>query len=319
MLIWTKKHCPHCSKILQRNGHYANGKQRWFCPSCRQSISWCNPSARRTREREWFKLWITEGYSVRQLSRQSKHSPAKLYRMINYYLEQTPPQPLLRLRQCQHLIMDGTFLHRPNSLIALMDAENRQVMTGQYPVSENSEPQLTAFFVGLIRDGLCPRSFTVDGNPNVINVLRKFWPGITIQRCLVHIQRQGLSWCRTFPKTPYARKLRKIFLQVASIQSQAQRDRFLTAVWEWEGKYGLQISCRPETGQVFSDIKRARSMLFRALPDMFHYLDDPQIPISTNGLESYFSRLKTRYRQHRGLSKQKRANYFQWYFHFVPK
>ena len=239
--------------------------------------------------------------------------------MINYYLEQTPPQPLLRLRQCQHLILDGTFLHRPRSLIALMDAENRQAMTGQYPVSENSEPQLTAFFDRLIRDGLCPRSFTVDGNPNVINVLHKLWPGITIQRCLVHIQRQGLSWCRTFPKTPYAQKLRKIFLQVASIRSQAQRDRFLMAVREWEGKYSLQISGRPETGQVFSDIKRARSMLLRALPDMFHYLDDPQIPMSTNSLESYFSRLKTRYRQHRGLSKQKRANYFQWYFYFVPK
>lgn len=304
---------------MQRNGHYTNGRQRWFCPSCRQSLSWRNPSAKRTKEREWFRLWITEGYSVRQLSNQSKHSPAKLYRMINYYLEQTPPQPRLSLRQCKHLILDGTFLHRPRSLIALMDAENRQVMTGQYPISENSEPRLMAFFEHLIQEGLHPRSFTVDGNPNVIRVLRQLWPGVTIQRCLIHIQRQGLSWYRAFPKTPHARKLRGIFLQVASIRSQAQRDRFLMDVREWEGKYSSQISRRPETGRVFSDIKRARSMLLRALPDMFHYLDDPHIPISTNGLESYFSRLKTRYRQHRGLSKQKRANYFQWYFYFVPK
>jgi transposase-like protein len=239
--------------------------------------------------------------------------------MINYYLEQTPPQPRLSLRKCQHLILDATFLHRPRSLIALMDAEDRQVMTGQYPISENSESQLTAFFERLIQEGLHPLSFTVDGNPNVIRVLRQLWPGVTIQRCLIHIQRQGLSWCRAFPKTPYARKLRRIFLQVASIRSQAQRDRFLMDVREWEDKYSSQIRRRPETGRVFSDVKRARSMLLRALPDMFHYLDDPHIPISTNGLESYFSRLKTRYRQHRGLSKQKRANYFQWYFYFVPK
>jgi len=39
------------------------------------------------------------------------------------------------------------------------------------------------------------------------------------------------------------------------------------------------------SGYVFSDIKRARSMLLRALPDMFHYLDNPLIPTSTNGLE----------------------------------
>ena len=60
-------------------------------------------------------------------------------------------------------------------------------------------------------------------------------------------------------------------------------------------------------------------MLLRALPDMFHYLDDPQIPTTTNGLEGYFSRLKSHYRQHRGLSPHKRPNYFAWYFHFAPR
>jgi hypothetical protein len=239
--------------------------------------------------------------------------------MINYYLEQTPPQPRLSLRQCQHFILDGTFLHRPRSLIALMDAEHPQIVTGRYPFSESSESQLVAFFTPLMQEGLRPRSFTVDGNPYVINALRKLWPGVAVQRCLVHIQRQGLAWCRASPKTTYARKLRKIFLQVTTIKSHAECERFLDAVRDWEGKYGSQIRCRPENGQVFSDIKRARSMLLRALPDMFHYLDDPQIPISTNGLESYFSRLKSHYRQHRGLSKQKLNNYFQWYFHYVSK
>ena len=99
----------------------------------------------------------------------------------------------------------------------------------------------------------------------------------------------------------------------------ADRDAFLEAVASWEGKYGSQISLRRETGYVFSDVKRARSTLLRALPDMFHYLDDPLIPLSTNGLESYFSRLKSHYRQHRGLGTEKRNHYFGWYFHFVPK
>jgi hypothetical protein len=54
-------------------------------------------------------------------------------------------------------------------------------------------------------------------------------------------------------------------------------------------------------------------MLQKALPDMFHYLDDHDIPRSTNGLEGYFSRLKRYYRQHRGLTPKKRENYFAWY------
>jgi len=285
---------------------------------CRRSLGWHNPSARHIKEREWFRRWIVEGYSVRQLSSQSKHSPAKLYRLISYYLEQAPPPSGLGLAQCR-FILDGTFLHRPRSLIALMDANSHQVVASQYPVSELSIPQLEAFFYHLMSKGLCPRSFTVDGNPKVMSVLRKLWPDVVIQRCIVHIQRQGLSWCRASPKTSYARKLRDIFLGVVTVTTQGDRDRFIEDVMDWERQYGYLMSHRPERGRVFSDIKRARSMLLRALPDMFHYIDDPQIPSSTNGLDSYFSRLKGRYRQHRGLSKEKLSNYFNWYIHYVPK
>ncbi|MCI0804942.1 MAG: hypothetical protein J4N96_10900, partial [Chloroflexi bacterium] len=62
------------------------------------------------------------------------------------------------------------------------------------------------------------------------------------------------------------------------------------------------IAAPVETERVFSDIKRARSMLRYALPDMFHYLDDQHIPTTTNGLKGTSSGLKSHYRQNRGLS-----------------
>lgn len=171
----------------------------------------------------------------------------------------------------------------------------------------------------LIKSGLNPVSFTVDGSPQAMKVIKEFWPGIIIQRCLVHIQRQGLVWCRNYPKTSNARRLRDIFLQVTKIRTKQQRDQFLEMVMEWEQKYGRDIMTRPEKGWVFSDLKRARSMLIKALPYMFGYLDDPRIPFTTNSLESYFSRLKRHYRQHRGLRRNKLYNYFDWYFFFKPK
>ena len=239
--------------------------------------------------------------------------------MINYYLKQTPPETSSNLEQYRHLILDGTFIRRPRSLIAVMDAKTHTLIAGQYGVPENSEPKLIKFLAGLKQFGLNPHSFTVDGNRVVMEVIRKLWPSIIVQRCLVHIQRQGLSWCRISPKTTYARHLRKVFLQVTRIRTGEDRSEFLSDVIEWEVKFGERIRERRKTGYVLSDIKRARSMLLRALPDMFHYLDDPMIPISTNGLEGYFSRLKGHYRQHRGLRKEKLKNYFQWYFHFILK
>lgn len=193
------------------------------------------------------------------------------------------------------------------------------VISGKYGVSENSERQLLSFFKPLKDKGLNPISCTLDGNPQAIKVISRLWPSVTIQRCLVHIQRQGLMWCRQNPKTTYARKLREIFLEVTHICTKEERDMLLESINEWEWKYGQYINNHLGRGKVFSDIKRARSMLLKALPDMFHYLDESGIPFSTNGLEGYFSRLKSHYRRHRGLSKRKLPSYFNWYFSLTPK
>lgn len=223
------------------------------------------------------------------------------------------------LEQYRYIIFDGTFLHRPVSLVAIMDARSKNVISGRYGVNENSEKQLISFFKPLIDLGMKPISCTVDGNPQASRVLRKIWPDIITQRCLVHIQRQGLVWCRTYPKTVYARQLRDIFLQVTHIRTKAERNWFLELIEQWEDTYGQSIASRPERGRVFSDIKRARSMLLKALPNMFHYLNDPNISFTTNGLEGYFSRLKNHYRQHRGLMKTKLSNYFDWYIYLRTK
>ena len=164
--------------------------------------------------------------------------------MINHYLKQMPPEPVSNLEQYQRLILDGTFLRRPSSLIALMDANTHTLIAGQYGVPENSEPKLIKFLAGLKQSGLNPHSFTVDGNRTVMGVIRKLWPGIIVQRCLVHIQRQGLSWCRISPRTTYARHLRKIFLQVTRIRTTEDRSKFLKDVKEWEVKFGDQIRVR---------------------------------------------------------------------------
>jgi hypothetical protein len=251
------------------------------------------------------------------LNSQSGLSQAKLYRVIGHHLQQ--PLPAANLSKAKYVVLDGTFIHRPKTVIALMDAGAHTVVAGEYGVSESSEPQLRRYLSGLKRQGLCPQSFTIDGNPHVMKTLRALWPDATIQRCLVHIQRQGLSWCRTSPKTAYARQLRHLFLRVTKIGTFEDRDRFLLRWRAWEDRYGPLIRCRRESGPVFSDIKRARSMLIRALPNMFPYLDDCHIPTSTNGLEGYFSRLKQHYRSHRGLSQNRRGNYFRWYLHLVPK
>ncbi len=164
-----------------------------------------------------------------------------------------------------------------------------------------------------------PISCTIDGIPAVFKVLKELWPNIIIQRCLVHIQRQGMSWCRRSPKRTDAKHLRRIFKDVCYIDNHQQKHQFIERFKNWEERFGCQIENQAETGKVFSDIVRARSMLLNAIPNMFHYLDNPKIPKTTNALEGYYSRLKQNYRLHRGLTKNKLYSYFKWFFYLKPK
>ena len=273
---------------------------------------WSNKTNKHLRRFIWFKQWLVEGYTIRQLAHHSGHSISTIRRIIEYWLLQPPPESYPFLEQCVSAIIDGTFIKRRKGILALMNAVNHTMLYGAYNVSE--EPRdLGGLFHYLARRGLSLQYATVDGNPALSQALERQWPQIVLQRCLVHVQRQGLSWCRRNPKRTDAKHLRRIFLNVMTIRSMSDRNRFLNRVHLWERTHGTRIAATPEHGYVFSDLKRARNMLLAALPNMFHYLDNPLIANSTNALEGYFSRLKQRYRQHRGLAPRHRHAYFQWY------
>ena len=195
-----------------------------------------------------------------------------------------------------------------------MNADDHRIIYGDYGVSETGK-HLKVFYEILQQEGLNPLSATVDGSLQQLKCLKETW---VIQRCLVHIQRQGLSWLRKVPKRTEAIKLREILLQVHYIKTREQSNNFIKGFNLWEDRYGLNLSSSTNRGKVFSDLLRTRSMIRNALPNMFSYLDYPEISKTTNALEGYFGRLKQNYRVHRGLSPLKRKSYFRWYLYLKP-
>lgn len=276
------------------------------------------PSVRYHRYRIWFVRWIIEGYSVRQLSQLSGLSPATLRRIIHYWLLRAPTGDT-EWSRFKYLAVDGSYIEgRHTAIVVIADPTCQRVVCGWYGLKEGSA-RMETFCQQLAQLGLNPISVTLDGLRSVQSMMPVVWPQVVIQRCLVHIQRQGLAWCRHQPKREDTRLLRQLFTRVVTITTSNQRNHFIADWHAWQAAYGPYISASKETGWTFGDLKRAISLLSKALPYMFTYLDDPNIPASTNWLESYFSRLKAHYRQHRGLAVHHRANYFNWYFHLCKK
>lgn len=215
----------------------------------------------------------------------------------------------------QHALFDGTYFHKQGCLAAMMAALTPQLIDYAY-VSNESYPSIYPLLLKLREQGLNLKAVTMDGHRLVALAFKHAWPEIKIQRCLYHILRQGFSWIRMRPKTEAAQALRRLLFGVCQIHSFKERDKFLDDYYRWRSTYSEFIKSLPKTSVAFKDLKRTAALIENAIPDMFHYLDDPSIQPTTNKLESFFSRLKTDFQKHRGLSESHKKAYLKWYCYY---
>lgn len=283
-----------------------------MCKTCNTTFTFHNIKNKTRNERKWFDLWVCEGYTLKQLNRVSKHNHKALKRIKAYWLGQTPPLSCCKIKEIKHIIFDGTYFKHQNCFAAIIDSQSQGILDCDYVTRENYQ---TAYqlFRRVAKQGINPKSITIDGLSCVLRAARDVWPTIKIQRCLVHIQRQGLSWLRRNPSTVAAKKLRTLLLMVTTIDTFANKQNFVCQFNNWNKTFAPFIEALDPKDKVYSDLQRTKSLIINALPDMFYYLDDKNIPSTTNKIESYFSRLKNIIKRHNGLLKQHRHSYLKWY------
>ena len=71
-----------------------------------------------------------------------------------------------------------------------------------------------------------------------------------------------------------------------------------------------------EQWKTHAALYKAYTHLYQALPNLFYYLNDSEIPATTNRLESYFKHLKEKLLLHSGLRLEAKRAFIKWYLHF---
>lgn len=196
-----------------------------------------------------------------------------------------------------------------------MDALTQRIIMNAYVATE-SYKTVHPMLIQLNALGLRPQALILDGHRMVIRAIREAWGTVIIQRCLYHIQREGLRWLRTYPKTEAAKELQKLLRYLPKIKDIERKNLFLCNYANWIDTYKKFVSTLPSSTVACKDLKRTMALIANAIPDMFHYLDDSNIHSTTNCLESFFSRLKADFRRHRGLSETHKKSYLRWYCYF---
>jgi hypothetical protein len=253
------------------------------------------------------------------LIRDSGLSKDTLQRTFYQLLEQAPRVKIIKREQV-YLRVDATYF-KQFCLLCYQDDEDGHIQLIRFSDGEHYE-EIKEDLANLIRLGLHLESITTDGHKSILKAIKKSVPDVIVQRCLVHIQRMCLLWLTRYPKHPAGQELRSLVLLILKIKTNNDKIYWTREFRKWHEKHKSYINEKTHntaTGRYWYThklLRRSYSTINRALPNMFHYLADPNIPNTTNGLEGFFSHLKNHLDLHRGLTVKNRINFIKWYIHF---
>ena len=320
MVKSRKEKCPECgSKEVVKWGRQAN-HQRYKCKRCGVLFTFRRKDVSLNNMFVWFKWWIVGKQTIGQISTLSGHSVRHLKSVFYKYLERAP-QWTIKRRVAVNLLIDGTYFRNKVCLVVYRGHHIKSTVFYRLTDKER-EWEIIQDLQTLKALGVRIESITSDGARDIIRAVRYVFPYASRQRCLVHIERECLSWITQFPKTSAGIALRRLVLQISDIATHNDERFWKMQLEKWHLQYGeflkeRTVSRTTGTSSYTHDkLRKAYFHIWRALPDMFSFIDNPRIPKSTNALESFFGHLKDNLRLHRGLSLDHHKNFIKWYLFF---
>ena len=243
--------------------------------------------------------------------------------MQRYFNGMLAKSPTLSYSQNKevYLLIDATYFSEEICLVVFRDDILKQ--TQLYRITDGEHyGELKEDLQNILNLGIKIGAITCDGDKSLLKAIKKVCPKVPVQRCLVHIQRMCKIWLSSHPKTRAGFELREIVYKLHFIDSEAKKQFWIKEILDWfiEHKEFIdQKSFNEETGRYWYThkmVRRSFSVIKKALPNMFTFLQNSKIPKTTNGLESFFGHLKGNLNIHRGLTKNRRKKFLQWYLFY---
>jgi hypothetical protein len=315
---------------MQKWGQSKNGKTRYRCPKCNISLHWERPDVKKRKKKqktlEIFFSWILGNENLSNVAK--KHGVTRMTLSRWFFNLKFHPSRKRRINtRGKVIIIDGVYLGKSQGrkIVALIVRTTTQVVTWKFCARECFETW---------REILCtldhPKAIVCDGQKGMVKAVSSLWSGVIIQRCRFHIQSFCLARVPKKPKYEAEVLLRRLIVRLGRIKTLEQKDQWLS---------DLHIFCQAHYDYLFERVfyrhyktgklvsmfahKKARAAiahLNNSFPYLWHYLDHPDIPPTSNHVEGGVnSRLKELTRRHRGVTLKKKIILTHEYLHLRQK
>lgn len=256
----------------------------------------------------------------RTLTAEMQLSSKSISRLFKQYLSEAPAI-IVRSKVQVHLLIDGTYLPNDLCLILYYDHNIRYVQLYRTSNQEKFR-EIHQDLQALKTLGVQVYSVTCDGHKAILKAVAKVYPEAYIQRCIVHVKRQCRVYLSAKPKLTASKELLLVINKIPAIKTPEQCSLWLLELHDWYQQHKETLleesfnSTKTEYWYTHKDLHQAYTHVMNALPHLFTYLNDPDIPATTNRLESFFKHLKEKLLLHSGLRLEAKRNFIKWYLHF---
>ena len=203
------------------------------------------------------------------------------------------------------VLMDTTYWGRNFGVVVLMDASDSHVLWFKFIYRKERLDDYREGLDYLKASGLEVKAVVSDGFTGIKEMLS----GTPYQLCQFHQMQRIRQLLTNKPKLPASIKLKKI----ASALTTSNKEMFSAMLEGWHDRWKafLLEKTVSDNGKSFFTHRRTRSAYYSLkthLSMLFTYQDFPDgsVPNTNNALESLNSVIKTKLRNHRGLSLNRR-------------
>lgn len=206
------------------------------------------------------------------------------------------------------VLMDATYWGRVFGIMLFKDNITKENLL-KYYIKNETNSKYREGVKELKSRGYIIKAIVCDGRRGLI----QSFENIPVQMCQFHQAAILRRYITKNPRMPAAIELK----QIAELMKQTDKESFEGALNEWYLKWEPFLnerSVKEETGKSFYSHKRLRSA-YRSLKTnlkwLFTWYDhmDLNIPNTTNAIDGHFADLKTKLRNHNGLSIERKKKF----------
>lgn len=227
----------------------------------------------------WFRKWILERQTFKNLSRDSALSVDTLQRTFYAYLKQSPKVKIIK-RSNVHLRIDATYFEE-FCMVCYQDNDDGYTQLIRFTNGEHFE-EIKEDLDNLIKLGVQIESITIDGHKSILKAIKKSLPNVLALGMFGTCTKNVFALANRVSKDLACVELRGLILMLLRIKTDNDRIYWTALLEKWYQQHKVYLQEKinnVQTGRYWYTHKLLRRSYFtikRALPNMFHYLSNPK-------------------------------------------